>query len=184
MLFKKECVEMEDKLYIGIDVGSKGFISMQINGVWAFFSIEDNDLYQLSKIMQEARQKHPKIACVIEDVHPVFGSSAKATFQFGFNKGYLIGLLAANQIPYTLIQPKEWQRAIWTNSDMVITYKDVFIKGKKVLKKEVNTKQTSINACKRLFPTLDLRKSERSKKIDDNKVDSILMSEFARRNNL
>lgn len=173
-----------EKLYIGIDVGSKGFISMQKNGVWEHYSIEDNDLYQLSEIMLEARVNNDSIACVIEDVHPIFGSSAKATFQFGFNKGYLIGLLAANHIPYTLVQPKEWQREMWINADMVVTYKQVTVKGKETVRKEVNTKQTSINACKRLFPTMDLRKSERSKKIDDNKVDSILMCEFARRKNL
>lgn len=175
---------MDNKLYIGIDVGSKGFISMQKNGAWSFFSIEDNDLYQLSEIMRHARKENANIACVIEDVHAVFGSSAKATFAFGFNKGYLVGLLAANQIPYTLVQPKEWQKEMWGNSDMVVTYKEVTIKGKKVSKKEINTKQTSINCAKRLFPTLDFRKSERSKKIDDNKVDSVLMSEYARRKNL
>lgn len=175
---------MDDKLYIGIDVGAKGFISMQKNGNWEFYPIADNDLYQLSMIMQDARNKNEHIACVIEDVHAVFGSSAKATFAFGFNKGYLVGLLSANNIPYTLIQPKEWQKEMWGNSDMVVTYKEVTIKGKKVNKKEVNTKQTSINACKRLFPRLDLRKSERATKIDDNKVDSILMAEFARRKNL
>ena len=175
---------MNGKLYIGIDVGSKGFISMQKDGVWEHYSIEDNDLYQLSEIMLKARIDNDNIACVIEDVHPIFGSSAKATFQFGFNKGYLIGLLAANQIPYTLVQPKEWQREMWINADMVVNYKQVAVKGKETMRKEVNTKQTSINACKRLFPTMDLRKSERSKKIDDNKVDSILMCEFARRKNL
>lgn len=175
---------MNEKLYIGIDVGAKGFISMQKNGVWRHFSIEDNDLYQLSDIMLRARLDNDSIVCVIEDVHAIFGSSAKATFQFGFNKGYLIGLLTANQIPYVLVQPKEWQREMWGNSDMVVNYKTVNIKGKETTRKEVNTKQTSINACKRLFPNLDLRKSERSKKIDDNKVDSILMSEYARRKNL
>lgn len=175
---------MDDKLYIGIDVGSKGFISMQKNGVWQHFSIEDNDLYQLSEIMRHARENNPNIACVIEDVAAIFGSSAKSTFNFGFNKGYLVGLLAANKIPYTLIQPKTWQHEIWTNHDMVVTYKDVVVKGKKVRKKDVNTKATSINACKRLFPTMDIRKSERAKKPDDNKVDSVLMAEYARRKNL
>lgn len=176
--------KMNDKLYMGIDVGSKGFVSTQINGEWAHFSIADNDLYQLSEIMREIKEKYPQIACVIEDVKPIFGSSAKATFAFGFNKGYLIGLLSANKIPYTLVAPKEWQKCIWTNADMVVSYKEVVIKGKKVLKKDVNTKQTSINACKRLFPTIDLRKTEKCKKVDDNKVDSMLLSEYARRKNL
>ena len=174
---------MNDKLYIGIDVGCKGFISMQKNGRWEHFSIADNDLYQLSEILRQARQGSLNIACVIEDVHSIFGSSAKSTFAFGFNKGYLVGLLAANQIPYTLVAPKEWQKEIWINADMVVSHKEVEIKGKKVMKKEVNTKQTSINACKRLFPTLDLRKSERAKNIDDNKVDSILLCEYGRRKN-
>ena len=175
---------MENKLFMGIDVGSKGFISTQINGVWEHYSIEDNDLYQLSEIMRQIRSKYAQIACVIEDVRQIFGSSAKSTFNFGFNKGYLIGLLAANNIPYTLVQPKEWQKEMWGLHDMVVTYKKVVVKGKEVSKKEVNTKQTSINCAKRLFPTMDLRKSERCKNIDDNKVDSVLMAEYARRKNL
>lgn len=174
---------MNEKLYIGIDVGAKGFISTQFKGVWSHYSIEDNDLYQLSEIMRQMRLKCENLICVIEDVHAIWGSSAKATFAFGFNKGYLIGLLAANNIPYVLVQPKEWQKEMWGNSDIVVTYKEVTVKGKKTTRKEVNTKQTSINCCKRLFPTLDLRKSERSKKIDDNKVDSILLCEYGRRKN-
>lgn len=169
---------------MGIDPGSKGFICTQIDGVFNHYSIEDNDLYQLSKIMAEIRFKYDNLVCVIEDVHALFNSSAKSTFSFGFNKGYLIGLLAANKIPYILVQPKEWQKVVWTNSDMVVSYKKVKVKDKVVSKKVVDTKATSINAAKRLFPTMDFRKSERAKNIDDNKVDATLMSEYARRMNL
>ena len=169
---------------MSIDPGSKGFICTQIDGVFKHYSIEDNDLYQLSEIMAEVRSKYDNLVCVIEDVHSIFGSSAKSTFNFGFNKGYLIGLLAANKIPYILVQPKEWQKVMWSNADMVVTYKQIKIKDKMVSKKVVDTKATSINAAKRLFPTIDFRKSERAKKIDDNKVDACLMSEYARRMNL
>ena len=169
---------------MGIDPGCKGFIGTQIDGVFKQYSIEDNDLYKLSKIMAEIRFKYDNLVCVIEDVHALFNSSAKSTFSFGFNKGYLIGLLAANKIPYVLVQPKEWQKVVWNNADMVVNYKQVKIKEKVVMKKEVDTKNTSINAAKRLFPTMDFRKSERAKKIDDNKVDATLMSEYARRMNL
>lgn len=160
---------------MGIDVGGKGFITTQKDGAFCHYPIEDNDLYQLSNIMAEIR-KEKDVVCVIEDVHSIFGSSAKGTFNFGFCKGYLIGLLAANRIPYHLIPPKEWQKEIWTNADKVYKSGD----GKKA----VDTKATSINACKRIFPMLDLRKNERCRNIDDNKVDSILMSEYARRRNL
>jgi hypothetical protein len=67
---------------------------------------------------------------------------------------------------------------------MVVSYKTVTIKGKQVSKKEVNTKQTSFNAAKRIFPAVDLRKTERCKNLDDNKCDSLLISEYARRKNL
>lgn len=175
---------MNDKCYMAIDPGSKGFIVTQKNGEFSFYSIDDNDLYQLSEIMANIRSYNSNLVCVIEDVHSIYGSAAKATFNFGFNKGYLIGLLAANKIPYVLVQPKEWQKEIWVNSDMVVNYKKVVVKGKETIRKEVDTKNTSINAAKRLFPNIDFRKSDRCKKIDDNKVDATLMSEYARRKNL
>jgi hypothetical protein len=162
---------------MGIDVGGKGFITTQKDGAFSHYSIEDNDLYQLSEIMADIRQNNAEVVCVIEDVHSIFGASAKATFNFGLNKGYLLGLLAANKIPYHLVQPKEWQKEIWSNADKVTRYKT---DGGKT----TDTKNTSINACKRIFPSLDLRKTPRCKNIDDNKVDSILMSEYARRKNL
>lgn len=175
---------MNDKCYMSIDPGSKGFVVTQCNGDFSFYSIADNDLYQLSEIMAKIRNTYSNLVCVIEDVHSIYGSAAKATFNFGFNKGYLIGLLAANKIPYVLVQPKTWQKEMWLNSDMVINYKKITIKGKEVTKKEVDTKNTSINAAKRLFPHIDFRKSDRCKNLDDNKVDATLMSEYARRKNL
>ena len=164
------------KLYMGIDVGGKGFITTQKDGVFCHYSIADNDYYQLSEIMAQIREENTEIVCVIEDVHSIFGSSSKSTFNFGLCKGYLLGLLAANRVPYHLIQPKEWQKEIWTNADKEYKHTD----GRKA----TDTKATSINACKRIFPMLDLRKNDRCKNIDDNKVDSILMSEYARRKNL
>ena len=134
--------------------------------------------------MAKIRSTYSNLVCVIEDVHAIGNSAAKSTFTFGFNKGYLVGLLAANKIPYVLVQPKTWQKEMWLNSDMVVNYKKVTIKGKEVTKKEVDTKNTSINAAKRLFPQIDFRKSERCKNLDDNKVDATLMSEYARRKNL
>lgn len=173
-----------NKCYIGIDPGNLGYICVQFEGDFKYYSINDNDLYQLSEIMAGIRSKYVNLVCVIEDVHALFNSSAKSTFSFGFNKGYLIGLLAAHKIPYVLVQPKEWQKVVWNNADMVVNYKQVKIRDKIVTKKEVDTKNTSINAAKRLFPNIDFRKSERAKKIDDNKVDATLMSEYARRMNL
>lgn len=172
------------KKYIGIDVGKKGFISVIDNGEYRFCSIEDSDNLLLSKFLLDETLSQ-SVAVVIEDVHAIYGSSAEGTFNFGFIKGFLIGLLVAHKIPYTLVQPKEWQGEIWTNADMVVNTKKITRKdGKEINRKETDTKATSINAAQRLFPSIDFRKNERCKKIDDNKVDALLMAEYARRKNL
>lgn len=168
---------------MGIDPGQKGFISTFADGEWQHYSIEDNDLLDLARIIRQIKDKHPEIFCVMEEVHAIFGSSAKSTFSFGYINGALEALLWANEIPFALVQPKKWQAAMWDNRDMVVSFKTINVKGKDVTKKDVNTKQTSINCCRRLFPSMDIRKSERAKNPDDNKVDSILLCEYGRRNN-
>lgn len=174
------------KCYISIDPGSKGFVTVKTDEGYVFRSLEDEDLYSISSLFKELRNKYDKdnIICVMESIHAIFGSSAKATFSFGEIFGKLQGLLIAHRIPYILVQPKEWQKEIWINDDMVYTYKKAYIKGKEVTKKTIVTKATSINAAKRLFPNMDLRKTERCKNVDDNKVDSLLLNEYARRKNL
>lgn len=175
---------MENRAYLGIDVGSKGFITLNTGDNFEFYSIADNDSYQLGDVLAEIKRRYPNVICAIEEIHAIFGSSAKATFSFGEINGVLKGLLIANKIPYHLIPPKTWQKEMWDNKDLVVSYKTIKVKGKDVAKKEVNTKQTSLNAAKRIFPNVDFRKTERCKKPDDNKVDSLLISEYGRRKNL
>lgn len=169
------------RVYLGIDPGSKGFITLMSDEGVEFFSIEDNDFYKLGDILHDIKERYSDVICVMEEVHAIFGSSAKGTFNFGEVNGLLKGLLIANKIPYHLIQPKIWQKEIWDNKDMVYLYK-ISKDGKK--KKVVNTKPTSFNAAKRLFPNVDFRKTTRCKKDDDNKIDSLLICEYGRRKNL
>ena len=177
-----------NNVYMGIDPGSKGFISIlkQENGnkTFEFFPIADFDFYELSEVIKAIKERYPNIVCILEEVHAIHNSSAKATFSFGEINGILKGLLMANKIPYHLVPPKTWQKEMWDNKDLVVSYKTIKVKGKDVSKKEINTKQTSINAAKRIFPHIDLRKTERCKNYDDNKVDSILIAEYGRRKNL
>ena len=173
-----------NRTYIGIDPGSKGFITIRYDdGIYKFIPLEGCDFHALSLELMMLHETKDTFA-IMEEVHAVFGSSAKATFAFGEINGMLKGLLIATGIPYQLIQPKQWQKEIWINQDMVVDYKKVTVKGVEQTRKDVNTKQTSYNAARRLFPYIDLRKSERCKNFDDNKVDSLLICEYARRKNL
>lgn len=173
------------KCYIGIDVGSKGFITVCTpEGEYSFLSIESSNEHQINEFLQEITDNYKSVFCAMEEVHAIFGSSAKATFAFGEINGLLKGFLIANNIPFELVPPKRWQGEIWRNSDMVYEYKVANTKEGAKTRKTVNTKQTSYNAARRIFPTIDLRKSDRAKKFDDNKVDSLLICEYARRKNL
>lgn len=164
------------KLYIGVDVGNRGVIACHYDGKWEWYYICEMDYYQIANVFRTLREKYTDIACVIEDVKAVHGSASTATFAFGENKGFLIGMLCAFNIPYTLVPPQRWQKFIWTASDKEYKTENG--------KQKILTKQTSINSAKRLFPTIDFRRNERCKNLDDNKVDATLMAEYARRNNL
>ena len=174
-----------EKTYIGIDPGMIGFVTAIFpNGEKEFYSIDENDDLALHRILKSIKERSWQVSAVLEDVHALFNASAKSTFNFGEIKGILKGLLIANEIPYTLVQPKTWQQEIWINQDMIVSYKTVSRGDKEIKQKVVDTKSTSINAARRLFPNIDLRKNERCKKIDDNKVDSLLIAEYGRRKNL
>lgn len=175
---------MENKCYIGIDVGTLGFLAIQVNGEWTFMSIKDNTMYAISDMLLYLKEKYPNIIVGIEEIHAIFGSSAKATFSFGEIYGKLQALCIAHKIPYHLIPPKTWQGCMWSSCDMSISYKKVKMKDKEITKKVVNTKETSANAALRLFPQLDFKRTSRCNKLDDNKIDATLISEYLRRNNL
>lgn len=172
------------RTYIGIDPGKEGFITIRNeDGTFRFIQLDGCDFHMIALELMMLHETKDVFA-IMEDVHSLYGSSAKSTFSFGEIKGLLKGMLIATGIPYQLVQPKVWQKEIWINQDMVFTYKKVVVKDVEQTRKDVNTKQTSINAAKRLFPDIDLRKSERCRNIDDNKVDSLLICEYARRKNL
>ena len=162
------------KRIIAVDPGSKGFFC-----VWdtqtdkrRYVSIADCNKAEIAAFLRDCASDAPCVA-VMEEVHAIFGSSARATFSFGEIFGFLQGLFVAYNIPYILVPPKEWQKEIWTN------YDKVFKSGK-----TIDTKKTSIMAAMRLFPDIDFRRTQSCKVIDDNKVDATLIAEYARRKNL
>lgn len=161
-----------NRTLISCDPGAHGFICAYNpdKDIRTYLSIEDATRAEIAHFL--AQYKDNSVA-IMEEIHAIIGSSAKATFSFGEIFGFLKGLFTALDIPYALVPPKTWQNEIWINSDKV------FKEGKRV-----DTKKTSINAATRLFPTIDFRKNDRCRTIDDNKVDATLIGEYARRKGL
>lgn len=161
------------KRYIGIDPGSKGYlVLLEEDRIIDSISIADHTMYEIADWLNDVQFDTETVGTALEEVHSVFGSSAKATFAFGQIFGMLQGLLIAYKIPFTLVPPKKWQAEIWTASDKVMTA------GK------VDTKKTSLNAGHRLYPTFSFKRTEKCKNDDDNLCDAVLIATYARRKNL
>ena len=169
------------KHYIGIDPGSHGYIVvLNENGELVIdLAIEDSTDQDIARLFHMLGEL--KCVAVMEKVHSMPGQGVATTFAFGHNVGFLHGMLAAFQIPYTLVTPQKWQKAMWITDDMVFTVrKDK--QGEDT--RQVAPKPTSINAATRLFPTTDLRKSDRARNPHDGKCDALLIALYAKRMNL
>lgn len=106
----------------------------------------------------------------VEDVHAMPGVSASANWSLSQGKEMILTTLTILRIPFMLVQPKEWQA-------------EMFV-GVPVQKKATgrrDTKAMALIAVKRLFPDVDLTKSERSEKPHEGIVDALLIGEYTRR---
>ena len=87
------------------------------------------------------------------------GQGVTSMFSFGKSAGFIEGVLQALRIPYQLIPPQKWKKEFGLNS----------------------SKQKSIDVCKKLFPNVSLRRTERCTTDHDGMAESLLMAEYARR---
>lgn len=170
------------KIRVGIDVGKDGGIAVFVDDELIDYCVTPNigteiDLKRVCEILNSYCPIENDYHIVIEDVHALFGSSAKSTFNFGWSLGVLEGVISALSIPYTKVAPKEWQKQIWQGVTTI--YKASKGESKR---KSVDTKATSLLAAQRLFPSFDFRKSDRASKPHDGIVDSVLLAEYCRRN--
>ena len=163
---------------IGIDPGKNGYICIyaeidDVGGVFEYYPIpligKEVDINTLCQYLYADGAKVDIHFC-IEDVHAIFGSSAKATFNFGYIVGVLEALLVAHHISYTKVTPKEWQKEMWQGIPL-----------QKKPNGRTDTKAMSLLAAKRLFPNEDMRDTERCTTSHDGKVDALLICEYCKR---
>lgn len=170
------------KVWMGIDPGKDGFISVLDSKGCHFFQEMPKiggqvDIKRLSDYIDCFAQStlFCKVHVVIEDVHAIFGASSKSTFTFGYITGIIEALLVANNISYTKVTPKAWQKEMWQGIP-------IQTKPSSTGKTKVNdTKSMSLQAATRLFPKIDLRKNLSCHVPCEDKVDSLLLAEYCRR---
>jgi len=175
-----------DSYVLACDVGARGAACILKNGEYL-----DHLIFNDSKgNFREADynvfiRKYRKIIthAYIEDVHALFGVSAKATSGMMLNKGYLICSVSILNIRYTLVTAKNWQAVSWSGVKKITKKVKGKLKGEVVMKNKTDTKATSLIACKRLFPNVSLLATKRSKKPHDGLVDSLLIAYYGYKEN-
>ncbi len=184
---------MKDIVYVGVDPGKTGFISIEFRGEYEFIQmpyhkVETGELLKsgkpktkevfheegFKKIFDNLRLMYSQfeIKVAIEEVGGRGGWSATNNFNFGHIAGMLKQIFILLGAEITMVRPQKWQ-----------TY---MRQGYPDLKKASSTGKTQIRDPKAVaemivekeFPNIDFRKTERSNKNDDNKIDSFLILQY------
>lgn len=158
---------------IGIDPGSKGAVVVLdergvIDSSFTFLKGTKEIDYELIAMMFNSYKPAEDYIVGIEEVHAIYGSAAKATFNFGHICGFLRACCYCNDLNHILVPPKTWQKFVWINEDIVF----------KKNSKKVDTKATSLNAAGRLFPNQSFRATKRSTTSHDGIVDAALIAYY------
>jgi len=148
-------------IYVGVDPGQKGgyaVISTSETGQ-AVFAYPWDDTFFVAEMQALSRMGNGIVAAV-EKVGAMPGQGVTSMFNFGKNAGYIEGVLSGLGIPYQLVPPAKWK-------------KEFSLIGK--------DKQASIITCRKLFPELDLKRTERCRTDSDGLAESTLLACYAMR---
>lgn len=151
------------KRYIGIDPGSSGAIAMIPEDGEIEVHPLDNDTL---KICCQAWQFDDCICC-LEKVGAKPGQGVVSMFTFGKGVGYIMGVLESHFIPYQEVTPVRWKGEFGCNL------------GKSFSTKE--KKEADITACKKLYPSISLRRTPKCRTDDDGIADALLLATYAKR---
>lgn len=109
-------------LYCGVDPGLSGAIAfLADNGGPVPLLVDVIDMPTLkagkkteldSRVLAAIFREHRPDRVTVESVHAMPGQGVSSMFSFGRGFGVILGILAALDIPYTLVAPQTWQRSV------------------------------------------------------------------------
>lgn len=160
------------KNYIGIDPGKNGGIVV----LWKDNTLststipiinDDIDVQQLVRYFQIFNGIEDECTVVLENVHSIYGTSAKSNFTFGKVNGVLQTLIEVHNLPYIKVSPKKWQKIAFEG-----------------IAENEDKKIMALQASRRLFPNFSFISSERARKPHDGLIDAALMAYYGKVSNL
>lgn len=143
-------------IYIGIDPGKDGAMAVITPETTLVFPF---DAQGYRNVLAGLKGIDDTYRCCLERVGAMPKQGVTSMFKFGQNYGFIQGLLTAYSMPYELVTPQKWKKEFQITGD----------------------KNSSIAVCKRLFPDVSLRRTDRCRKDDDGLAEALLMAEYARR---
>lgn len=187
---------MKDKIYIGMDPGKDGYITLIKDGEFHFFAMPEHKV-ETGKFLKSGKPQMKKafderglvtlaiqlkqlckgyqVVAALEEVGGRGGWSATNNFNFGHTAGLQKFMLMVIGAEIVMVRPQKWQ------SEMRQGYPN--------LKKASSTGKTMISDPKAVakvivdteYPNIDFRKTEKSKIDHDGKIDSFLICMYLKR---
>lgn len=149
---------------VGIDPGKHGYVVCLLNGapVSSFatpliLQAKGKPMYNVPEMARGLKLLNPDLV-VLEKQQAFPGQGGSSNFSTGYGFGLWEGIISALGIPIMCPHPKTWQKAMLYD-----------IPGD-------DTKARSIIAAGRMFPSFDLRASEKCRTQHDGKADALLMA--------
>ena len=148
-------------IYIGVDPGTNGGFAVidTDNGERVFPWDDKLFVEEMARCKDDFGFYAEKIVACVERVGAMPGQGVTGMFHFGKNAGFIEGVLTALGIPYQLVVPRKWKAEFGLSG----------------------IKADSIEVCRKLFPEVSLRASDRCRKDSDGMAEALLMAEYARR---
>lgn len=152
-------------LILGIDPGkSGGFVALDSTGHVVHMKHDISSASCTKSVLAHLQMENMRIFAYVEKAQAMPKNGAVSMFNYGQGFGEILGVLSALAIPFELVPPSAWTKAMLSGVPASAT-----------------GKQRAALAASRLFPGVDLRASERCKVPHYGLVDSLLIAEYGRR---
>lgn len=149
----KEAFEI---IYLGVDPGKSGGYAVIQDRQASVFPWDDTEFAEFCRLLEGNSEG---VTACVEKVSAMPGQGVTSMFTFGKTAGFIEGVLTACGIGYQLVPPQTWKKEFQLHK----------------------SKQDSITVCKRLFPGVNLKRTERCRTDSDGMAEALLMAEYARR---
>ena len=155
---------------IGIDPGLHGGLACLLHDAGATVRVMpllghgDLDTADLGAWLQAMRISYPPIHVFLEKAQSMPKQGVASAYNYGRTCGLIEGTVRTLGLPYTMVPPAAWHRAIMAG-----------------IPRDGRPKDRALIAAQRLFPLVSLLASARSRKPHDGIIDALLIAEFGRR---